>query len=66
MRNITARRLKNEALDIMPDRILNSIASYPEHQLSNFSGNNKFTTISGGEASNPYKNFIRKYRRLHV
>ncbi|MCK4816664.1 hypothetical protein KA005_12915 [bacterium] len=52
MRNITARRLKNEALDIMPKSVLNYPASYPTDGIR--------------QASNPYKNFIRRYRRLHA
>ncbi len=56
MRQKTVRRLRNEAIHEM-DRIGRKTATYPVHSIG------KHGLISGGVASNPYKNFIRNYRR---
>jgi len=52
MRNKKARKLRNEAIEIMPKSVLNYPASYPADGIR--------------QASNPYKNFIRNYRRANA
>ena len=61
-RKKTIKRLREEAVADMMDKygfdIIRARPVYPKHVKVNGK------ILSGGQASNPYKNYIRNYRRL--
>ena len=65
MRGATVKRLREEALEIYPRTSLKNLPTYPEHFLRWNQDTYSFELVSGGQASNPYKNHIRNYRKFN-